>query len=334
MMKARITNKIRFSTVASLCLLALAASGCRETSANKNEAGTSKSDEPMRIYVSIPPLKFAAKAIGGDRVHVSTLLAPGQSPATYEPTPKQMVDLSKSKCLFAVGVPFETQVVSSIAASMPDLPVIDTTINIVRRKATHRHSHAHDASANHEQHAEALDPHVWMNPRHMRSIAERICSELCRLDPDGATLYTKRMSELRHSLDALDSKLTTALGALSNRRFYVYHPSLGYFADAYGLKQVAIERDGKEPTAKELIDLVARARKEGVRLIFVQPQFSQRAANSIAKQIGGAVVALNPLSENYIENLGYIAEQIIQAASGSASANDDPAKARRNAADE
>lgn len=287
--------------------------GCKQA-----EPKPEASDARTRVTCSIAPLTFAVKAIGGDRVSVNTLLTPGQSPATYEPTAKQMVALSQSKCLFAVGVPFEKQVVASIADSMPNLKVIDSAAGISKRGAPSQCDHDHEGHGhdghNHEGHDHAheqvLDPHIWMSPRVMRSVARNVHRTLAELDPEGREEYARRLAELQKTLGQLDSKIAASLSNLQTKAFYVYHPSLGYFADAYGLEQIAIEQGGKDPTAKDLDALVKRAKAEGVKLIFVQPQFSQRAAQSVAERIGGSAVVLDPLAENYVENLEHVAEQI------------------------
>ncbi|GJM24799.1 MAG: ABC transporter substrate-binding protein [Phycisphaerae bacterium] len=305
----------------AIALLGSGIAGCPTAAPESAEPKTDAS--PLRICASIPPVAFAVKAIGGDRVSVSTLLLPGQSPATYEPTSKQMVELSKTQCLFAVGVPFEAQVVASVSSSMPDLRIVDVSVGLETRQAEFKCDHSHEEGHDHaHHHASDIDPHVWMNPRLMIAIAESVHVELSLLSPSDTPLFDANMNALKRTLEILDAEIRAMLAPLATRSFYVYHPSLGYFADAYGLKQEAIEQGGKAPTAKELDALVKRARSENAKLIFVQPQFSQRAAHSVAEQINGSVVTLDPLSENYVENLRTIAEGIKDALGGSSVPDD------------
>lgn len=306
----------------AIALIAFGAAGCPDASHESADATSVDSPNaaaPLKVCASIPPIAFAVKSVGGDRVNVSTLLMPGQSPATYEPTSKQMVELSRSKCLFAVGVPFESQVVATISSSMPDLQVVDVSADLERLPAEFACDHDHeggDAHNHDHEHGNDIDPHVWMNPRLMITIAKSVHAELSRLSPADAPVFDANLKSLTQSLEEVDTEIRAMLAPLKSRSIYVYHPSLGYFANAYGLKQNAIEQGGKEPTAKDLDALVKRARSEHIKLIFVQPQFSQRAARSVAAQIDGDVVALDPLSEDYIENLRKIATQIRDALGG------------------
>ncbi len=306
----------------AIALLTFAAAGCPDASresADATSVDAPNAPAPLKVCASIPPVAFAVKRVGGDRVAVSTLLVPGQSPATYEPTSKQMVELSNSKCLFAVGVPFEKQVVSTVSSSMPDLPVVDVSADLERLPAEFACDHDHgggDAHNHDHEQGNEIDPHVWMNPRLMIVIAKSIHAELSRLSPADAPVFDANLKALIQSLEDVDAEIREMLAPLKSRSIYVYHPSLGYFANAYGLKQNAIEQGGKEPTAKDLDALVKRARSEHIKLIFVQPQFSQRAARSVAAQIDGDIVALDPLSEDYVENLRKIATQIKDALGG------------------
>jgi zinc transport system substrate-binding protein len=307
-------TKIFVRNTFAIALLASASAGCPSASpksSESNSVGSGSAGSPLKVCASIPPVAFAVKAIGGDRVSVSTLLSPGQSPERYEPTSKQIVELSKTKCLFAIGVPFEAQVVASVSSSMPDLRIVNVSDGLDLLPAEFKCDHADEGDSDHAHHHDnAIDPHVWMNPLQMIAIAKSIHAELSGLSPADAPLFDANLSTLKQTLESLDAEIREMMAPLTARSFYVYHPSLGYFADAYGLQQNAIEQGGKEPTAKDLDAMIKRARAENAKLIFVQPQFSQRAARSVAERIDGAVVALDPLSEDYVENLRKIAVQI------------------------
>ena len=304
-------NPIR-SVGSGVLLLGLAVMcSCRPESTPTTSGPTTRSTpKPLRIFVSIPPQRYFVTRVGGNRVDVSVLLPPGQSPATYEPTPKQMVRLADAQVFFQIGVPFERQVVAKLGAALEDLNIVDTNEEIELREMTATCDHDHDENAGHHQHNGGQDPHVWMNPRLVKLQAQTVCRELCRLDPLHREEYVQGLRSLEANLDDLDTRIAADLAPFRGREFYVFHPAFGYFAEAYGLEQVAIEAGGKQPTAKQLVALTDRAGVAGARLIFVQPQFDRRNAETVARQIGGAVVPMDPLAEDYIDNMRDIASKI------------------------
>jgi len=164
-----------------------------------------------------------------------------------------------------------------------------------------------------DEHGHHEDSHVWMSPRIARTLAERICRELCTLDPPHTDDYRNNLRKLQGDLDDLDARLTKTLAPIKGKTFFVFHPAFGYFAKAYGLKQEAVESEGKSPGPRQRSELIARAKTAGVKTIFVQPQFSRQAADIIAKEIGGKVAVLDPLSADYINNIEHIAEEMRKA---------------------
>jgi len=271
----------------------------------------------LQVFVSIPPQKYFVERIGGRYVEVHVLLSPGQSPHTYEPTAKQMVELARARIYFCVGMPFEKQLAAKIRAAAPELTVVDTSEGI-RRREWDASMTGHPAHEDHDGHShrpdeQSWDTHTWMSPRLAAVHARNICQALCRVDPAHRAFYEGNLKKLTNELDRLDRQIAEALAPLKGRSFYVFHPAFGYFADAYGLKQVAIEMSGKQPTAKYLNDLIRRAEAAGVKLIFVQPQFSRQGAEAVARAIGGAVVPLDPLAENYMDNLRSIVDALRKA---------------------
>jgi zinc transport system substrate-binding protein len=287
-------------------------------------------DAPLRVFVSIPPQKYFVEQVGGSRVHVSVLLEPGQSPATYEITPRQLVALGAARVYFRIGVPFEKSVVAKIGGTLEKLRIVDMRRGITLRALTadeqHEHEHDHGHEAGHEHAADAdthgepgdLDPHVWMNPRLVKLQARTICDEFIRLDPDYQAAFEQRRAAFEAELDRIDAVVAAKLAPFRGREFFVYHPAYGYFADAYGLRQTAVQSGGKSPTAKQLATLIRRAKEAGVRLIFVQPQFDRSSAETIAEAIGGVVVPMDPLAEDYLANLLEMADRIETALSGAA----------------
>ena len=273
-----------------------------------------KTKDRLRVYVSIPPQKYFVQRVGQDHVDVSVLLPPGQSPGTFEITARQLASLASADVYFRIGLPFENSVVNKIEGALKHLNIQDTRRGIEPRTPATHHEH-NDCGHGHHQ-GDARDPHVWMNPRLAGRQAVTICDELVRLDPDNRDAYEENLQSLLVDLARIDKQIATALAPLRGREFFVFHPAFGYFADAYGLKQVAVEAGGKSPTARQLGALINRAKRSGVKLIFVQPQFDRRYAETVAQAIGGAVVPMDPLAEDYLANLLDLASKIEQALGG------------------
>jgi zinc transport system substrate-binding protein len=169
-------------------------------------------------------------------------------------------------------------------------------------------SHKGDQHKHHEQ-----DPHVWVSPPLVTQMAGRIRDKLAELAPDHATDFARNHDAFVAELRALDAELHERLDPLTNRKFMVFHPAWGYFADTYGLTQVSIEREGKEPGARGLAALIDQAKKEDVKVVFVQPQFDKRSATQVAQAIGGVVVPIDPLAADYVDNLRQVGRQFAEA---------------------
>lgn len=266
---------------------------------------------PVHIAVSIMPQAYFVERIGGSRVAVEVMVPPGKSPATYAPTPEQMVGLTKAKLFFRIGVPFEEVLIPKIKTSFRNMSIIDTRKGIHLRRLANSHQHEHIQE--HSQHLSGNDPHIWMSPALVKKQAETICEALVRLDPDGMQVYTSNLKNFSDDLDTLHKKIQSALAPLKGSTIFVFHPVFGYFADEYGLKQLAVEIEGKAPKGKNLSDFIKKARKQGVQVVFVQPQFDLRTAQKIADAIQGVVVSVDPLAGNYIENLEQIAIKVAAA---------------------
>ena len=270
---------------------------------------------PVRVFVSIPPQKQFVERIGGDAVEVTVLLGPGQSPHSYDPTPKQLVKLQEAEVYFRVGVPFESTIVDKLQSTFQGLNIVDTRAGIdlavIDEPHEHGHDHEHGPGCIHEP--GELDPHIWMDPQLVRVQARTIAAELIKLRPAAADTFRANLQRFDAELESLCAELGKELAPLKGRRFYVYHPAYGYFARAFGLTQVAVESEGKAPTAKQLAELITRAKADNVRLIIVQPQFSKKNAETVAHEIGGAVVAVDPLAEDYVGMLRELATQLHRA---------------------
>jgi zinc transport system substrate-binding protein len=256
---------------------------------SQGRAEESTLNEKTKIFVSIPPQAYWTERIAGPFADIQVLVGPGQSDETYEPTPRQMVDLSDAKLYFRIGLPFEDRLLKKIIAGNHSLKVIDTRSGVPLR---------------------AHDPHIWLAPPLAVLQARTITDELKQIDPAHEATYESNFRALQTDLEKVDKKIAGSLAPFKGKKFFVFHPAFGYFADTYGLQQVAVEVEGKEPLPKQLASLIQRAKKENVKTIFVQPQFSSKTAETLAKAIEGAVVTLDALAQDYLKNIETIAEKI------------------------
>jgi zinc transport system substrate-binding protein len=226
-----------------------------------------------------------------------------------------MAELAEADVYFRIGVPFEDVWMESIAAANPRLRITDVRKGVSPRTlegetAAHQHSHPGEEGYGG---AARTDPHIWTDPRRVKIIAKNIQETLSTLDPAHRAEYEANYAEFTDELDRLNEDIRQLLADKKARRFMVFHPAWGYFAEAYGLRQIPIEVAGKEPGAQALARLIEEAKTQGIRVIFVQAQFSRRNAEAVARAIGGQVIAVDPLAENYVENLRYVAETFAEA---------------------
>ncbi len=269
---------------------------------------------PVRVFVSIVPQKYFVQQIGKELVDVQAMVMPGNSPAVYEPRPGQMAALSKAKLYFSVGVPFEKRWLKKIASTNPRMSVVHTEHGIQKMPMpSHLHGEAGPGGKDGHRDQGILDPHIWTSPPLVMIQARNILTALQSVDPahraEYETWYKAFVSEL---LD-LDARLRNIFAGRKGLQFMVFHPAWGYFAHTYGLKQVPIELEGKNPKPAQLKEIIEHARANKIKVIFVQPQFSSRSARQVAKEIGGQVVFADPLAENWMENLRLLAKKFDKA---------------------
>ncbi len=274
---------------------------------------------PLQVAVSIPPQKYFVEAIGGAQVAVTVLVPPTAEPETYEPSPRQVMALAHSQLFLRIGVPIEQAWVARFQAANPKLVVVDTTQGIEKMPMTR---HVHDLAVPGEGSGSAQregkagrDPHVWLSPVLARIVAMNTRDALIAADPAHAAVYRQGYARLARTIDQVDEKILATLmeHPLKQTAFIVFHPAFGYFAAAYGLKQVPIEMEGKEPGPKQLAELIDFAKKENIRVIFIEPQFAQKAAQTIAQSIGGAVATIDPLQEDWPAGMTAIADALAKA---------------------
>jgi len=263
------------------------------------------------LFVSVLPQKYFLDRISGGRWQVEVMVPPGASPETYSPTPGQISRLARAAAYFRVGVPFEEAFLPSVQAQWPQLPVIDTREGITLRRMEGPAMAAgdeHEVKEGEEHHHhEGLDPHIWLSPRLAAEQARAMTEWLAAHDPDQADAYRRNYNAFVKDTDQLHHDIAATLANLSERTLLVFHPAWGYFCDEFDLRQAAIEMEGKTPAAEPLTRVIDFARAQGIRVVFVQRQFSIAEAESVAEAIGGAVVPLDPLAPDWMENLRSIA---------------------------
>ncbi len=285
------------------------------------------SKQKENITVGILPVKYFVEKIAGQQFKINVTLPPGQSPATYEPLPKQMEMLNHALVYFRIGLPFEKKWLNKIASANKNIKVVDLTQGIIlKNKKKHfqkklSYSNHFDDEQKNEQdkqkgeqkktheHGEN-DPHVWLNPFLVKQMAQMIYENLSDLKPNQEQIYKKNLNIFLKELDKVSSEISNQLKHLKQREIFVFHPAWGYFCDAFDLKQIAIEKEGKSPTAKELISVLNILKEKKAKTIFVQPEFNYSEIKTIAREINADVVKINPLAEHYLENLRDIADKI------------------------
>lgn len=274
----------------------------------------------INAVVSILPQKTFLKAIGGDKVDITLMVKPGNSPHTYEPKPSQMMAVSKADLYFAIGVEFEDVWLPKFKALNTDMQIIDLTKNVMKMQMQEsqkpndgQHNHEqHEAHDTHDKHHhEGDDPHIWTSPKNVKIIGQNIYEALSKHDSVNAEYYKKNLDIFLATVDETDKKIASLLSSVQgSRAFMVFHPSWGYFAKVYNLKQIAVEVEGKAPKPRELVHLIKKAKEEKVTAIFTQPEFSDNSAKIIAKELDIPVLKVSPLSPKWSENLISLAKTI------------------------
>lgn len=271
--------------VAIACMIAV--SGCITPEGEKVVG-----EEGIGVVVTILPQADFVENVGGDCVQVTVMVPPGASSHTYEPTASQLKEVSKAKVYFKVGsgVEFEQAQMDKILGVNPDMQVVDCAEGITKL---------------------GKDPHIWNSPVNAIVMVENICDGLCQVDPEHEAYYMANRDKYLQELNDVDIYIHERLdGFTGNRVFMIYHPAFGYFAAEYALTQIAIEHKGKAPTPKVIQDCVDKARQYNLSYIYVAPQFATKDAETIAHEIGGQPVFMDPLPQDYIANMRSVAASL------------------------
>ena len=263
---------------------------------------TQKSEKPI-LTVTLEPLRYFTEAIAGDNYQVVSMVPKGSSPESYDPTPQQLVNLSKSQAYLRIGyIGFEQAWMKKLEANCPDMKVYDTSkgIDLIRDKGHWHGDHFHEGG---------VEPHIWNSTQNALMIADNIYQALCELDSTHQEDYQKRLDVLKQTIRQTDANVRTLLEQ-ADSTFLIYHPALSYFARDYGLKQISIEEGGKEPSPAQLKALIETCKNENVHTIFVQQEFDQRNAQLIAHELGINIVSINPLSYDWVKEMIRTAEAL------------------------
>lgn len=256
------------------------------------------------LYVSILPMRSLVKEIVGEDFRIEVLVPPGASPETFEPTPRQFIGLNEAQLVFNVGLlEFETALLDKIEDRTK---IVDLSRGIVRIEGSCAH-----AGRNGSDHAHGVDPHVWTSPRALQRMAENAYEAIHARWPDSAK-YTANHAQLQEELRQLDLRTAEKIARSGIRYFIIYHPALTYYARDYGLRQEAVEADGKEPSAKRLTALIRQARKDDIGRILYQSQFPVSVVETIARDIGAECAEIDPLREDAIANIDSITDLIVR----------------------
>mgnify|MGYP000322739397 CR=1 FL=1 len=264
------------------------------------------------ITVNILPQKYFVEKIVKDKFEINVMVKPGSSPHNYEPKPSQMKSLVNSKAYFLVGDPFEQAWMDKFKQNAKNTLFVDTTKGIEKiQMEEHNHHDEANVDAKHDEHDHSgFDPHVWLDPLLVKIQAKNIYEAMVEIDSHNSDFYKTNYEEFIKELDTLDENIKTILSPYKDKAFMVFHPSWGYFAKRYDLEQISIEIEGKEPKPNELVELIEEAKKHDIKIVFVAPQFSQKSAKTISKNINANVIAIDPISGNWKESMLDTANQI------------------------
>ena len=256
---------------------------------------TQKNEKPI-LTVTLEPLRYFTEAIAGNQFQVVSMVPKGSSPESYDPTPQQLVNLSRSQAYLRIGyIGFEQAWMKKLEENNPDMKVFDTSkgVDLIRGEGHWHGDHFHEGG---------VEPHIWNSTQNAAVIADNIYTALCELDVTHQGDYKQRLDSLKQIIRQTDVNIRTLLEN-ADSTFLIYHPALSYFARDYGLKQISIEEGGKEPSPAQLKALIDTCRKENAHTIFVQQEFDQRNAQLIADELGVKVVSINPLSYDWSEEM-------------------------------
>ncbi len=292
-----------FRTLKIACILAvmavMVACGGRESS---NKA---------TLTVSIPPLKYVVESITGDDFNISVLVPDGASPETYSPTSRQMIDIENASLVFTTGlIDFETELIKKISKTLTDNSIVNLSEGVALITGSCSHSHTHSTVAG-NAHNSGIDPHIWTSPEQLKTVAQNAHKAIIARYPDSVK-YTAAYHKLLTELDRASSEIRTKISDSGKHYFIIYHPALAYYARDYGIEQISLENEGKEPSAVYMGEVAAKGRKDEGKYILYQRQFPKAIIESLAADIGATPEAIDPLAKDIIAELLHITDIIVR----------------------
>lgn len=277
-------------------------------------SGPTWASDKLQVIVSVLPQKYFVEKVGGDLVGAEVLIKPGVNPHTFEPKPAQMIAIAEAKGYFSLGLPFESALLPKVEDMNNGLRVFDMSDGVFRYPMERSSSvHDHEGNGDHEG-TLPKDPHIWNSPRNVNIMVRNIAGDLSTLDPANKDTYMSNCFSFLREIDKLDYDLREMFSGMEGTRFLVFHPAWGYFARDYGLVQIPVEVEGKEPKPADLENLVKTARKYNIKAVLTSPQFSDRSAKILAGELGGKVLKIDPLAENWLDNMKKVGSVIKAAA--------------------
>jgi zinc transport system substrate-binding protein len=290
----------QFCVVVAMLLLGVTAlGGCRPSPTTSPGSDNTPGSDKLQIMVSIAPQKYFVDRIGDRNVIVNVMVPPGAEPHTFEPKPEQLKALSRANAYLRIRIEFEAAWMNKFTAVNPRMLIVDMTQGIQRIPISTEFGENSQTS-----HAsENLDPHIWLSPKLVKVQAQTIYDALVKLDAKHQADYQANLKQFLADLDRLDADIKQTLEGIKTRKFIVFHPGWGYFARDYQLEQVPIEVGGQEPSAAELAELITKAKQANIKVVFAEPQFSQQLAETVAQEIDGKVLLIDPLAPDWMSNM-------------------------------
>ncbi len=280
-------------------LLVLFIAGILVSGCTQNNRRTEK---PI-LTVSILPQKFFVEKIAGDQFKVNVMIPPGESPATYDPTPQQMAELIKSEIYFRIGyIEFEKTWIREFETEHGEVRFFDTSRGVDLLTSEFEHGdHTHIG----------VEPHIWMSVINVKQIAENMTDDLESLYPENEQFYNDNLKAFHKELDSVHAINLSAFENIELRQFIIYHPALTYYAKDYDLVQIPLEREGKEPGVSYMKTVIQQAIENNTRAILVQKQFNQEEARVIEKEISGKIILIDPLDYSWDKQMNHIRTELI-----------------------
>ena len=309
--KKKISPLYTIIIIIAIVITAVLSSNCRFSTAENVQ------DDHI-VIASILPLAGFAEKVGGGKINVFEMVPPGASPHTYEPTPGQLEKVSNAGIYLSVGsgIEFELVWLDKIVAINDEMMLVDCSkgIELIEAFGTFNDQNSdHDDKGVYNEieddhNGSGADPHIWLSPINASAIVENIYLSLSEAYPENEGIFYDNKVDFQNDLEMLDRRIREILKGKIQRKIIVFHPGWSYFAREYGLEQIVIEKEGKEPSPREMVSIIESAKDSDIKIIFASPEFSPKSAEVIADEIGGNVVFISPLARDYIENLIKITE--------------------------